>query len=142
MENSMIKDRIARILKDTKLTSSKFADILDVQASGVSHIISGRNKPSLDFLQKILTNFTNINAHWLIMGEGEMYKIVKRQTQINFELGETNKPTNPPLQSEISNSQEVKNTEKMTQAIENKAKEIKKIIVFYNDNSFEEFMQK
>lgn len=142
MENSKIKDRISRILKAEKLTYSKFADILDIQASGVSHIISGRNKPSLDFLQKILTNFSNINAQWLITGEGEMYKIVKRQSQINFELGEVNKATNPPLQSEILKSQEVKNEDKIVQTVENKAKEIKKIIVFYSDNSFEEFMQK
>ncbi len=148
MENSEIGDRIIRILKEEKLTSSKFADILGVQPSGISHIISGRNKPSLDFLQKILTHFRELNALWLIIGEGEMYKpkIVSQQKKINFDLLEGDKKDNASLPPYTSNSQGLNNEDKNTpiieQKIENEPRSIKKIIVFYSDNSFEEFLQK
>ena len=68
-----MKERIEKILKFEQLTASKFADIIDVQRSNVSHILSGRNNPGLDFIQKILSKFTNINAEWLLLGKGEMY---------------------------------------------------------------------
>jgi transcriptional regulator with XRE-family HTH domain len=52
----------------------QFASIIGVQRSGISHILSGRNKPSLDFIQKILAKFPDINADWLVQGIGEMQK--------------------------------------------------------------------
>ncbi len=64
-----IKERIQSIIKMNNLTSSAFADKLGVQRSNISHILSGRNKPSLDLLEKIILNFPRVNAHWLITGE-------------------------------------------------------------------------
>ena len=54
------------------LSPSLFADKIGVQRSGVSHILSGRNKPSLDFIIKILTAFPQVDADWLLFGRGEM----------------------------------------------------------------------
>lgn len=69
----MIKDRIQKIIKAEKLTSTRFADAIGVQRSNISHILSGRNKPSLDFIQKVLTTFGNLNSDWLLFGRGTMY---------------------------------------------------------------------
>jgi len=69
-----MKDRIETIIKRSGLSPSKFADKLGVQRSGISHILSGRNNPSLDFLEKVLINFPDISGDWLIIGKGNMLK--------------------------------------------------------------------
>jgi plasmid maintenance system antidote protein VapI len=56
------------------LSNSKFASILGIQRSNITHIIDGRNKPSLSFLEKLITKFPNVNIEWLMTGTGEMYK--------------------------------------------------------------------
>lgn len=65
-----MQDRLKEILSQERLTPARFAELVGVQRSSVSHIISGRNKPSLDFLQKILTNFEHISPDWLVSGKG------------------------------------------------------------------------
>jgi len=69
-----MKSRIAKLIKAEHLSSSKFAESIGVQRSNISHILSGRNKPSLEFIQKILAIYKNINSDWLIFGKGNMYK--------------------------------------------------------------------
>ncbi|MEI6348451.1 MAG: helix-turn-helix transcriptional regulator [Bacteroidota bacterium] len=66
-------NRILKILKEENLTASQFADIVEVQRSSMSHILSGRNNPSLDFVNKILKTFPKINTDWLMFGTGNMY---------------------------------------------------------------------
>ncbi len=140
MKNSDIKDRILQILKEEELTSSKFAIKLGVQPSSISHIISGRNKPSLDFLQKVLKNFTSINPLWLIMGKGDMFvKKMNIQTQINFDAGEERKKNEAPLLPDTRKSQALQDAPKIASNLSDKSKKIRKIIVFYTDNTFEEF---
>jgi len=85
-----MKERLLQIIDLEQLTPSKFADIIGVQRSSVSHIISGRNKPSFDFLQKTLKAFPGLNADWLIMGEGTMYERMGREVSGNL--------FDPPLQ--------------------------------------------
>ena len=103
MSESEIKDRILRILTSENLSSSKFAEIVGVQRSSISHILSGRNKPSLDFLQKILSNFPTINGDWLIIGKGEMFKNNK-QTEISFDKkAEADAPRNTLLNQILLN---------------------------------------
>ncbi len=69
-----MKNRVKKIIDKKQLSSSKFADIIGIQRSSVSHILSGRNKTSLDIVKKILTKFKDINPNWLLFGEGKMYK--------------------------------------------------------------------
>jgi transcriptional regulator with XRE-family HTH domain len=83
------------------LKSSALADSIGVNRATISHILSGRNKPSIDFLEKLLNVYPNINSNWLISGIGYM--------QDNME------------QKEVLVS-----------------KKIGKVVVFYDDNSFEE----
>ncbi len=78
-------DRILLILKIKNLSSSKFAEEIGVQRSGISHILSGRNKPSLEFVQKLLNRFPEINTEWLISGTGEMLKSETRSNEMEFQ---------------------------------------------------------
>ena len=65
-------ERISKIIEYSGLTSSEFADEIDVQRSSISHITSGRNKPSLDFLIKVKERVPELQWDWLIKGDGEM----------------------------------------------------------------------
>ncbi|MEA1886651.1 MAG: helix-turn-helix transcriptional regulator, partial [Bacteroidota bacterium] len=65
--------RIRLFLDKENKSSSKFAEEVNVQPSGVSHILSGRNKPSLDFIIKMLKTYPYLNTDWLLFGKGEMY---------------------------------------------------------------------
>ncbi|MFO7978991.1 MAG: helix-turn-helix transcriptional regulator [Bacteroidales bacterium] len=67
-------ERIRKVLQVKKLTPSLFADKVGVPRSTISHVLSGRNNPSLEFLQKILDNFPEIRTEWLVRGEGSMLK--------------------------------------------------------------------
>ncbi|MGZ5197627.1 MAG: helix-turn-helix domain-containing protein [Kaistella sp.] len=74
-----LNERISKIISYSELSSSEFADEIDVQRSNISHITSGRNKPSLDFLIKIKERFPELQWDWLIKGEGEMIKTVEEE---------------------------------------------------------------
>lgn len=106
-----MKDRIQKIIDSDKLTASKFAEMIGVQKSSVSHIISGRNKPSLDFVQKVLSAFPAINSDWLLFGAGNMYKADSKPTE---------NQTTAPLASPIVNQPILeKETEDITSVSEN-----------------------
>lgn len=125
-----MKDRISKILREEGMTAAKFASEIGVQASSISHIISGRNKPSTDFLIKLLERFRGINAEWLLTGKGEMYKssqsgesgiekpIVDSLFSQNFAQNETN---NDSL--EQNNEKNSSSNDKYPQEIEEKALE-------------------
>ena len=68
-----MNSRIRLILKTKNISASKFADEIGVQRSSISHILSGRNNPSLDFIQKTLHRFPDISPDWILTGKGSMY---------------------------------------------------------------------
>ena len=78
-----INNRIAKIIEHFRLSSSEFADEIDVPRSSISHITSGRNKPSLDFITKVKGRFPSLQWDWLINGEGEML-INEKDSQKNI----------------------------------------------------------
>ena len=71
-------NRIKRFIEIQNLTSSNFANEIGVQRSSVSHVLSGRNKPSLDFITKIKERFPEINLEWLIIGKGSMISVKEK----------------------------------------------------------------
>lgn len=93
--------RLKNWMESEGLKSSEFADTIGVNRATISHILSGRNKPSIDFFEKLLQAYPNLNANWLITGIGYM----KAQIEL----------------------QEVRISKK-----------IGKVVVFYDDQSFEE----
>jgi len=106
----MIKERVKQIIEAEQLSSSKFADAIGVQRSSISHILSGRNKPSLDVVTRILEAFTKLNINWLMLGNGNMYiddteKVLfaeeKKHSEENEvkKIEENNVTPTPPLNS-------------------------------------------
>ena len=69
-----IDSRIQQFLNMEGLTPGQFADQLGIQRSGISHLLSGRNKPSFDFITKMLSTYPNLQADWLLLGHGKPYK--------------------------------------------------------------------
>jgi len=67
-------DRISLILRTKNINASQFADEIGVQRSSISHVLSGRNKPSLEFVQRILKRYPEINPDWLLFGKGAMHQ--------------------------------------------------------------------
>jgi transcriptional regulator with XRE-family HTH domain len=118
-----IQERLKMIIKMHNLNASAFADKIGVQRSNVSHILGGRNKPSIDFLEKTLTHFPRVNAMWLITGKTQEIK------QTNSEALDSNS-TNQ------NKATEVKDESVETQVVSSK-KEIEKIVVFYSDKTFD-----
>jgi transcriptional regulator with XRE-family HTH domain len=96
-----MKDRLLKFLTREKLSSARFAEIIGVQPSGISHILSGRNKPGFDFIQKILENYPALNAEWLIMGRGSMFK-----QQIQGDLFSQSHASLPGSPDKITNQDE------------------------------------
>lgn len=70
MDNSEMKDRIAHIIRAKNLTAAEFALRLGIQPSNVSHLLSGRNNPSLDFVKKLKETFPEYSLDWIVLGVG------------------------------------------------------------------------
>ena len=69
-----MKEKLQQLMKIEGLTSSRMAEILGIQPSGISHILAGRNKPGFDLLQKILRRFPRVNPDWLLLDSEQMYR--------------------------------------------------------------------
>lgn len=149
-----MKERIRVILEKEKLTAKQFAALTDMQVSNVSHLLSGRSNPSLDSTQKILTAFPSLNPEWLLFGKLPMYKHEKLvqydlfgqpiENESEIQFSETlAQPT--VIQNEIKpsvNQQVVHDVVVKEVVKEIPAKKIQRIVVYYTDNTFEEFYTK
>ena len=148
-----IKERIQQIISTKGLSPSKFADIIGVQRSGISHILSGRNKPGLELLNKILINFPDISGDWLITGEGEALKNRKRtpepqqqlfpsgntvKKEVQVEEINVNREEDPPVYQKQDNKKRETIVQQSIIPAENN-KSIEKIVIFYTDRTFREY---
>ena len=132
-------DRIQLILKSKNLSPSQFADEIQVQRSSISHILSGRNKPSLDFIMKILTTYPEVNADWLIFGKGQMVKLEKSDQKNTEEI----KPNILPIEKKEEVVPEKETSPILQQKFTDAKKEnIEKIVVFYSNGTFQKFDSK
>lgn len=153
-----LKDRIQQIMNNERLTASVFADSIGVQRSSISHIISGRNKPSLEFIQKVLLSFPKYSSNWLIFGEGDMLNIPrvietdtpKQQNIIDKDLFNATKDEQHSTKDEIDNNEDDKaviasiktkgNSQNTPNLGSSTSKEIEKIVIFYTDNTFRAYI--
>ncbi len=85
-----MKDRISLLIKAKNLTAAQFADEIGVQKSSISHIISGRNNASLDFIQKILITYPEVNMEWLMFGKGPLFKTNENEVNSSNDGGLNN----------------------------------------------------
>lgn len=121
-----VKDRLRMIMDSHKLNAGSFADRIGVQRSNVSHVLSGRNKPSFDFVEKLLIAFPRVSAEWLFTGK-----------QSKKELDEM-----PLAGSDVAVSK--KNDPMITPKSQEEKKflekKIVKTLVFYADFTFDVFL--
>lgn len=121
-----ILDRIKMIMKMNQLNAASFADRIGVQRSNVSHVLTGRNKPSLDFIEKILIQFPKVNASWLISGQIQQTDVIMPVT------GEKEK--SPGVKSGANDEVTIVSSQKIAGS-----RKIVKIITFYEDFTFDEY---
>jgi transcriptional regulator with XRE-family HTH domain len=139
-----MKDRILEFLKRENKTSAQFAEEIHVQPSGISHILSGRNKPSLDFVIKMLEKYSFLSTEWLIFGKGSMYKEPKMADLFaDIEMLQSDKPQDILRETEKKNHIESTQGSYIQEVFSEKSEpdrsEAVKIVWFYTDASFEEF---
>jgi transcriptional regulator with XRE-family HTH domain len=142
-----MKERILEFLRSENKSSAQLAEEIGVQPSGISHIISGRNKPSLDFILKMLEKYKYISTDWLLFGKGEMYKENRNQSLFD-------EPSSL-IDGRNSGPSESSSTDRNIDIQDFKTKNIKpgtiqiplsgnnrviKIVWFYENNSFEEYL--
>jgi len=119
--------RLKKILDYYGLSASAFAEIITVQRSSISHILSGRNKPSLEFITKVLNAFPDIELLWLLSGVGEFPKSTAPLPKVE--------PT-PISSNPITANQIYANP---ITAISNDDDSIERIVIFYKDGSFKNY---
>ena len=117
-----LKNRLLEIITKNNLNASSFADILNIQRSNLSHILSGRNKPSLDFIEKFISKFPDEDLIWLITGNKSLQNQQKLSNQNKESLILVN---------------DQKKSEKNTNTEPDKNCKIIKIITFYEDKTFD-----
>ena len=110
MNPEAIIKRLKEVLEYYSLTSSTFADSIEVQRSSISHLMSGRNKPSLDFVMKVVDKYPDVDLYWLLNGQGEFPKQEKTI--------ETTTPTSNSSSMDLFTTQEVKEEKKEEKIVE------------------------
>lgn len=165
------KSKIEVLMREFNLNSAQFAEEVGIKNSTLSHILNDRNKPSLDVLKKILGRFQQINPEWLILDNGKMFRpILNSQEPTLFDsidlninksdnyndklqdIKQSDKQVKEIIQEKTISSSDfsnpkIENVEKIIEKvfvpqIEYKHKNISRIIIYYDDNTFEEFGSK
>jgi len=131
------------------LSASLFADKLGVQRSGLSHLMSGRNKPSLDFVMKIVENFPEVDLYWLLAGVGEFPKTENqphtfaRPTPVD-NINETSKDADAPdlfsAREKIVENKQSAVGANLNAVLATDNKDIERIVVFYSNGSFKSYI--
>lgn len=134
-----IRDRISYIIECEGLTQNSFAERCGVKAAMLSHVLKGRNAPSVLLLQSILEAFPMYGSDWLILGKGEITvspSSTEKMANINLPLFDT--VTEDPLPDKIPPSLS-KDSSESKRSVMNSGKDITKIIVLYEDGTFDCF---
>ena len=149
-----MQDRLKQFLTMENLSPARFAEVMGIQRSGISHLLAGRNNPNFEFIQKMLTAYPDLNPEWLILGKGRPYKSDRPQP----ETGETKDLFSEPslidteetpslltedqsIIDEMAPSQPAENRifeQSSMPALPKSARRIARIIVFFNDGTYEE----
>ncbi len=127
-----MKNRIKTLINKENVNATKFAEYIGISPSSLHHIVSGRNNPSLEVIQKILNRFEYVNAFWLITGKGEPFNKMEQASLFKSdEIATITRPTEKSEKTENDKKKEIENVS------ENKS--IEKIVIFYKDKTFESF---
>ncbi|HNV81052.1 MAG: helix-turn-helix transcriptional regulator [Tenuifilaceae bacterium] len=131
-----MKERLQIIVETEKLSYAKFAEMIGVQRSSISHFLSGRNKPSFDVIHSILSKFPHISPDWFILGIGNMYREYPEKPSKPEE--HTLFPPNPKVNDDSFTKEKFHSKEEKNEELVKK-RGIEKIVFFFNDSTFAEY---
>lgn len=117
--------RLKTIFDYYDLSASSFADKIDVGRASISHILSGRNKPSLDFVMKVVSTFDEVELYWLLNGKGNFPASENEKEDLNFNQKEATGSASQAIQDATYSNRS--------------GKTINRVIIFYDDGSFESY---
>lgn len=150
-------NRIEKLMEDKKLTATQFSEEIGIQRSSVSHVLSGRNKPSLDFMLKIKLRYPETNLDWLLLGKGNRLEDVIAEKPFEQKIADepkseeklpefglfsdiTSEP-DPGNKNEgmMARSEDAPSYNRKTDVLD---KTPEKVIILYNDKTFSVYSTK
>ena len=143
-----MREKLLNLMKSEQLTASKLAELLDIQPSGISHILSGRNKPSFDLVQKILRRFPRVNPDWLLLDKDEMYRTIdiepKPATLQSISTDELDgtmqqSPASGMTAPATNSTSASTPAPQIAAAYAPKSGNVKRVIVLFDDHTFESY---
>lgn len=146
INNAEFAKRLQKVIDFNSESASSFAEKIGVQRSTISHILSGRNKPSLEFVLKVLAHFPEVELYWLMNGKGQFPAQAKNDVQKEKRVEPTENLFSNESLDKNSNSNSTDNLRipesqniSPSSIISNSKKEIDRIVIFYKDGSFSNF---
>ncbi|TYB76751.1 helix-turn-helix domain-containing protein [Bizionia gelidisalsuginis] len=141
INNADFAKRLQKVIDFNSESASSFAEKIGVQRSTISHILSGRNKPSLEFVLKVLAHFPEVELYWLMNGKGQFPAQTKNdvQNQKQTEPKEHLFSNRNSDENSKNNSKHIESENTPSSIISNSKKEIDRIVIFYKDGSFSNF---
>lgn len=152
VNNQEFSKRLQKILEHYHLSASAFADSIEVQRSSISHILSGRNKPSLDFVLKVIQTYTDVDLYWLLNGKGSFPPSKNEASQTTpvtppKEVSQTVEQPKATADDLFSNASETtipktENTSEnnvMNSVVASSSKRVERIVIFYADKTFDTY---
>jgi transcriptional regulator with XRE-family HTH domain len=152
-------NRLKQFLAAENITQAQFANTIGVGKANISHVLAGRNKPGYDFIKAIMIGFPHLNVNWLLLGTGKMYDIAKpikerpesdeallfdnedlplfMDEPDNLSVSEPQGDVLPVIEQNIQAITSIKETVNSTQ-VPVKQRKVSKIIVLFDDGSFQE----
>lgn len=118
--------RLQQFLAAENISQSKFAETLGVARAGVSHVLSGRNKPGFEFLDSLSRNYPDLSLEWLISGRGRMYKDNRQAESSRI------------IDSQEPNLFSAEVQQPDNQQINARDRKIVKVVLFYSDGTYQE----
>ena len=150
-----MREKLTILMKSEQLTMTKFAELLGIQPSGISHILSGRNNASLDMVKKVLRRFPQINPDWLLLDKNEMYRVdhTSHAAELPLDGGENLSgaaPTSVASQNTANTSTFNNNQPSEAQAAQSATQNVltslsvnpsrvKRVILLLDDHTFESY---
>lgn len=138
-----MNNRLKLFLEVNNLTQAEFADSINVVRASVSHVLSGRNNPSYEFIRSVMQKYPALNIEWLMFGTGKMYKDDPSVPQKPAEYAEALifpeiVEDNPPVDiEEVKPAIRTAASDNTGQVIVNQRK-VSKIIILFDDGSYQE----
>ncbi len=129
------RQRLEQVIESEKMTAKQFSQEVGIQAGTISNILSGRNNPSLDVLQRVLNRFRALSSDWLILGVGPMYR--QNGAVVEQSLFDV-RPEDAPQVTAVTDTQKTEQSPAPSSIQPTPVKLVDKILIFYTDGTFEE----